>query len=268
MYPVLIDWGPIFLPTWHALFVIGSILSFFSLIDLNRRLATNVDSKALQWIFMAGYIGGYWGARIYSLVIDEGFLPTSIQFYERLVELGPMTLYGGVFGAAFGIILVALVKNISLRNLIDIVVPAGFVGVAIGRIGCFLNGDDFGLPIPMGNLEKVPWWGVVFPNLNDGIPRYPTQLIESGAIVIMLGVVNWRYKTIQKHLGPGSIGIVTLMAYGVIRFFLEYWRGDERGWVIPQQISPAQAISILLVILGCIFLRLTYRRQIGSAQSK
>lgn len=267
MYPVLVDWGPIFLPTWHVFFVLGSIFSFFSLNNLNRRLATGFKAKQLQWLFLAGYIGGYFGARIYSLIIDEGLFPTTFAFYKGLAVLGPMTLYGGLLGAAIGMVLVASALKISYPKLIDVVVPSGFVGVAIGRLGCFLNGDDFGLPISTSYAGKIPWWAVVFPNLNDGIPRYPTQLVESGSIVVILTVVIWCHEAIRRRLGSGGVGVVTLVAYAVTRFFIEFWRGDERGWIIPQRISPAQGISILLVIFGLFFLRLTNRRRRDSAQS-
>ena len=68
-------------------------------------------------------------------------------------------------------------RKIPLRQAIDCALPAILLGLAFGRVGCFLNGDDFGKPIALPSEE--PWWGVIFPNLSDNLVRYPVQLWET-----------------------------------------------------------------------------------------
>ena len=136
-------------------------------------------------------------------------------------------------------------------KIADLAIPSGFLGLAYGRIGCFLNGDDFGKPVPEAAADA--WWAVTFPNLKDGIARYPTQIIETFCVLVIVGFLILNFDALRKRCGNGAVGLVGAVMYAVYRFFAEYLRGDRRGWFIDDVLSTSQGMS-LLVIIVCILM--------------
>ena len=89
--------------------------------------------------------------------------------------------------------------------------------------------------------------GIRFPAL--GYKAIPTQLYEA-VFLFVLAAVLWRLITRTRGIGPA----VYFTAYGVFRFFLEFWRGDDRGKTVIDFLTPSQLISVLLVIAGIVLL--------------
>jgi phosphatidylglycerol:prolipoprotein diacylglycerol transferase len=238
MYPILIQWGDFIVPSWHAFFMLAALLGWWTL-GLWRKLAWPEGSaRSVDSLFLIAYISGYIGARGLSILLEGEEL-------SGFFQLGSMTLYGGILVAAVSSILYAHVKKLSIIRLADLALPSLMLGIAIGRIGCFLNGDDYGMALP--DQSQAPFWAVRFPNLDDGLYRYPVQLVEA-AVCFTIAGYGWSKRTLLKRR-PGEIGTIGIMGYAVSRFILEFYRGDERGEILTDVLSPAQIISIA-VILG------------------
>ena len=120
------------------------------------------------------------------------------------------------------------------------------LGHGFGRIGCLMAGCCHGLPSEHG---------IYFPEL--GYKAIPTQLYEA-IFLFILAAVLWRLVTRTRGISPA----VYFIAYGVFRFTLEFWRGDDRGKTVIDFLTPSQLVSVLLVITG-ITLLLTHRRREG-----
>jgi len=218
----------------------------------------NLDLTKINQIFALCYIAGYFGARILSIFVDEGAGSVG-DFFTKLVTLGPMTFYGGAIGSAVVGILYSFKTKMALKDILDIAMPAGLVALAVGRIGCFLNGDDFGIPTTLQG-DDAPWYGVVFPNLQDGLSRIPVQLISTitvGAFALYL-ILN--FSRFRSKFGYGFIGIVSVWGYSILRFFIEFMRGDTRGYVYIESISTSQFISINLFIISGVFLASHFKK--------
>jgi phosphatidylglycerol:prolipoprotein diacylglycerol transferase len=250
MLPILFNSPYIIIPAWHTFYMLGAIAAFFTMKRLARAHCPNLQHQFISQLFTIAYISGYFGARIFSIFVDEGNLTTAWDRLAALGRFGPMTFYGGFIGAIVMGSIFVLAKRKPLSDLLDISVPAGMIGLGIGRIGCFLNGDDFGLPVPTELSANPPWWSVTFPNLEDGVARYPVQLMETALVFLLAFIIMKNYASIRGRFGPGSVGISTIIGYGIIRFGLEYLRGDERGWVVEDVLSPSQLVSIVLVVGG------------------
>jgi phosphatidylglycerol:prolipoprotein diacylglycerol transferase len=252
LYPILIEWGPLLVPSWHALFALGAIAGFL----LFSRLASQVDSSLTDHdigiFFLINYLGGYFGARITSIIIEQRTELHGFNYIvSQLFSLGPMTFYGGVIGGIAVSTVWFITKERDPRNILDAAIPSLMLGLFFGRIGCFLNGDDFGKPIPLSLDQVEPWWAVTLPNLGDGIPRYPVQIFEAivALLLCMAGVALIR----ARKLLAGYVGLAILAGYAFSRFLLELLRADPRGWIIENLLSPSQFISIL-VLIGTIIL--------------
>ena len=105
----------------------------------------------------------------------------------------------------------------------------------------FSNGDDYGIV-----TDSV--LGVVFPNLDDGQARYPTQLFEAAFCLLLFLLCYFAHKPIKRWLGTGATGLCGAGGYALLRFANEYLRGDYRGWVIENMFSTSQFISIIVFV--------------------
>lgn len=181
---------------------------------------------------------------------------------EGRVIIGGITWEGGVIGgfSAFLVLSHLIIKQERGREteLLSLLIPGIVFAHGVGRIGCFLAGCCFGrltesrvgAVFPTGSPAYE-----MYPNTITGegsFPVIPTQLFEAGFEIGLLLVMLALYKRIkQDNLS------VYLICYGVFRFVLEFWRGDERG-ATRVLLTPSQLMSLVLVTAGAfIFL---YRR--------
>lgn len=244
MYPILWSWGNVVLPSWHAFFVFAAFAAYILLSKLVKMYAIELKPH-INLIFCTAYMGGYFGARLCSLLIEEQ--SWSLLTISSLFEHGSMTFYGGFIGALLCTSFYILLNKISWLLVWDLGIPSGFLGLSIGRIGCFLNGDDYGIEIL---TQPQPWWSVIFSNHPDRIPRFPVQLLESGLVLfLVVSLVLLLKKNKSTQFSVGTVGSLGVAAYCVLRFFDEFLRGDERGWfmeaVFAQTFSTSQGLSLL-----------------------
>ncbi|MBI2602059.1 MAG: prolipoprotein diacylglyceryl transferase [Deltaproteobacteria bacterium] len=242
MYPILFKWGTFLVPAWHTFFLLGALASFVAF----RRLTMKYQPKLLTCVgpvYFYGYLGGLVGARLLSIVVEEDD-PNLTQ----MMSLDSFTLFGGVLGGFAFASLYVWFKNLPFAKLWDLAVPSFLLGLAIGRIGCFLNGDDYGIEVFPDAEGKFPWWAVVFPNHPVMVPRVPVQLVEAGGVAILFVLIVVMFKRVQK-LGKGLVGSLSLAAYCGLRFCLEFLRGDPRGFFFGTALSTSQGIAIAIFLM-------------------
>ncbi len=248
MLPVLFEWNEFSLASWHVFYVLGALSAYLMMQHLARRLpaADFVSPRHLSNLYLLGYVAGYFGARLLSVIIDQ---PDVIGIKATILELariGPMTFYGGAIGSFLGCWIYQMSYRLPFGSLSDICLPAGILALGIGRIGCFLNGDDYGVAVgPVGSVG--PWWSVRFPNHEDLVPRVPIQIIEAGFCFLLVVVSVCFFSTIRSKWRSGAVGTLVILGYAIFRFFAEMFRGDDRGWIIVGWVSPSQAISLTLI---------------------
>ena len=160
---------------------------------------------------------------------------------------GGFVFYGGLIGGIIGVFLYAKQFKISFQSLILILIPVVPLIHAIGRIGCLLAGCCYG-------MEYHGFGAITFEHSSlapNGVPLFPMQIVESINNVIIFLILLVTYK---KFLGTYKTVGLYLILYSIVRFILEFFRGDLiRG--IYFSLSTSQWISIILFIVGtCIFL--------------
>lgn len=199
----------------------------------------------------------------FSIVFAIIFAILFENFYEMIALKSAykwtfkMTFFGGLFGGVISFILVYYVmKKVDSVNfeILDaaVIAPVSIlVGHGFGRIGCFLAGCCYGKPTDS-------WIGMNFPGLGKVIP---TQLIE--AIILFVLFVVAAILTFKFEFKYSAI--LYLSCYGVARFIIEFFRGDERG--VAFVLSPSQIWSILL-ILAVIPVYFWLKRQINNDEKR
>ncbi|MBF0442101.1 MAG: prolipoprotein diacylglyceryl transferase [Oligoflexales bacterium] len=266
MYPVLIDWGPVFLPSWHFFYVISAIVCYFLVLKLRESFVSEVGIGEINSIYVLAYVSSYIGARALTIIAEKESYTGIAGFFTLLFSIGGLTFYGGFLFSVFLCVIYVLIRKLPIWKLLDISTVSLFFSLAIARVGCFLNGCDYGIPVRQAEDGGFPFWAVVFPVLEDAIPRYPTQLMESVLVGIMASAVLAGYGHLKEKMVDGGIGLLSILGYATIRFFVEYYRGDERGWVVHDMISTSQFISLCLILsVLLIFLLRGVRRTLSNS---
>ena len=196
------------------------------------------------------------GAKLMLVVVDFKYFLAQPRELMSIARAGGV-FYGGLI-AALAVALV-LVRRYQLRiwTTADLFAPGIALGHVVGRFGCLLAGCCYGRP------TDLPW-GITFTsplaasNVGTplGVPLHPTQLYDAGAellILIMLLFTERRGRTFE-----GRTFWLYLLLYGVSRFVIEFFRGDDRGMMFG--VSTSQVVSIVVVPLAiAMLLRLRAR---------
>lgn len=228
-----------------------------------------VDRRIAWDVLPFGAAGGIAGAVLYSLV-TSGWQAGGLAAAFRGTGL---VWYGGLAGGVAAGLWRARGWGIPLRTVLDGAAAPVALGYALGRVGCFLAGDDYGLP------TALPW-GVVFaqgapPTTAENLRRlgadvpasvpadallavHPTQLYESAAALLIF-LVCWRL--FGRRLTPGLTAATFAVLLGLERFVVEFIRVKDDRWL--HGLTTAQLISLVLIVAGgvvCTRLRPAARR--------
>jgi len=181
------------------------------------------------WIMVSGILG----ARAAYILANLGDYRTEPWTIFR-IDQGGLIYYGGFFGAALAVVLYARLKKRPLWAVGDLAVSPLPLGHALGRIGCLLNGCCF------GTESNLPW----SIHLQDA-HRHPTQVYETVFNVLLYVFILWYYPRRKKD---GAVVALYLVSYPLVRFLIEFIRGDTRMGVLG--LTMAQAISLVMLAAG------------------
>jgi phosphatidylglycerol:prolipoprotein diacylglycerol transferase len=249
MQPILFEIFGVEIPSWHMLVMIAALLAFAYARFFLKRINDDTSLEMLPFLFVMAYVSGWFGARALGIVLEEPEHANLANFFPALLQMGPMVFYGGVIAGATSVVAIIFLRRLCLARLFDVAVPTTTLGLGIGRIGCFLNGCDYGSPLPSGTHS---WWAHANPVLADNIARYPTQLEEAVfsvllSLLVTLIVVSWPKWVSYRS---GILGSAALIATSLHRFGNEFFRGDFRGQFLGTTLSTSQGISLILTGIG------------------
>jgi phosphatidylglycerol:prolipoprotein diacylglycerol transferase len=152
-----------------------------------------------------------------------------------------MSFHGGLIGAILAGLLFIRKKKIAFYSLADIGFLAGPVGLGLGRIGNFINGELY------GRVTDVPW-GMVFPS-GGPLPRHPSQLYEAFLEGPLMFGILWLMG--RKEHPAGGVFWAFISLYGLFRFIVEFFREpDSQVGFILGGFSMGQMLSLPMFLLG------------------
>jgi phosphatidylglycerol:prolipoprotein diacylglycerol transferase len=246
--PVLVQFGP-FAIRWYALsYIVGILLAW----RYTRALAARGDSPLtsvmlddfVSWAVLGIVLGGRVG---YVLFYQPGF------FAENPAEIfavwrGGMSFHGGLIGVVLAIALFARRRGLRFLHLTDAIAAAAPIGLFLGRLANFINGELFGRP------SNVPW-AMVFPN-GGALPRHPSQLYEAALegllLFALLAIAAWRYRSLRW---PGMESGLFLVGYALSRILIEFFREPDAqlGFLIGGA-TMGQLLSLPMLVAGIAFI--------------
>lgn len=229
--------GPVTIHMYGVMIAVGFLAALMMTLRRGRKRDYNED---IIWgIFFCAMIGGMGGSRILYYIVE---IPHIIEDPSILWDFkNGYVVYGGVIGGILTSYIYCKVKKETFVPYFDLVMPAVSLAQGFGRIGCLFAGCCYG-------RETDAWYGIVFHNSKqapNGVKLIPTQIISSGADLILCGILLLYAK---KERENGRVASLYLMLYGVGRFFIEFLRDDYRGSV--GILSTSQFISIAALAAG------------------
>lgn len=248
MYPELFRINDFVISSFGVMVALAFLVAYWvASIEFKRK---GLDERLLNNLLLVSMIGGIVGAKLFYVFENVPLGDLLANPFPYLFSRGGLTFYGGFLGAVFLVLLLSWKNRVSFWTIADALAPSIAIGHAIGRIGCFLVGDDYGTP------SNLPW-AMSFPK---GLPPttekvHPTQIYEALYLGIVF-LILWRLR--KRERGGGWLFSVFLILSGVERFFIEFIRQTTPS-PIPG-LSIAQLVALLLVLFAVVRLCVIYNR--------
>jgi len=251
--PVLLSIGPFEIRYYGLFFVLGFVIAYFMLNYLAKQRDLGLSKEDISDFLLYLIVGVVVGARIFYIFIYN------IQFYFAnplqiiAVWNGGLSFHGGLIGAAIAAIIFTRRKNIDFYDMADITVLPLALGLALGRIGNFTNGEL------IGRITNVPW-SFKFQDV-EGF-RHPSQIYASLKNLFNF-VVLWNLKNLKLPKGFLFWFFVTM--YSFLRFVVGFYREpDPQLGFILGWLTMGQILSIIMFIVGLYFLYKVYKSPINN----
>jgi phosphatidylglycerol---prolipoprotein diacylglyceryl transferase len=249
VHPILFSLGPLTIYSYGVLLAAAYLVGLG--LAVRRANAAGMDGNRILdlgiWVIIAALVG----AKALLFLLDFDHFTSSWDNFLTLMRSGGV-FYGGLIGAVVVCIYQLRKHRLAVWPSGDLFAPGIALGYMVGRLGCLMAGCCFG-------RETDVAWAITFTDpaasLNVGtplnVPLHPTQIYESLAGLVIFGLLLIIERRGRQF--PGRTFWSFVLLYAVSRFIIEFYRGDDRGFVFDM-VSTSQAISLLLAPLSLVML--------------
>ena len=259
VYPFVLRLGPLELTGYGLMMMVAFLMAGWAIqLELRRR---RLDEEFAADIVIAGVVGGLVGAKIwYVLLTGE---------WDALLRRGGFVWYGGFLGATGAILLNGWRRRVPWRFTAELCAAPLALGYALGRVGCLLVNDDYGIPsslpwamkfpqgLPPTSVANLAAMGAHFPAGTDPlqvVAVHPTQIYETA---FMLLAFWWMWSRRNHAHAAGWMFGCYLVLGGLERFLVEFVRAkDDR---VLGAFTVAQATSVALIVVGAVLLKVWWK---------
>jgi phosphatidylglycerol:prolipoprotein diacylglycerol transferase len=267
--PILVQFGPFafgsieigpFSIKWYALAYIAGILLGWLYARSLVRCATYWGGQAplsvldlddfILWVALGIILGG---RIVYILFYKPAFFAANPWEIPKLWT-GGMSFHGGFIGCVVAVILFGRHRGIPVLSLGDVTCAVGPIGLFLGRLANFVNGELWGRP------SDVPW-AMVFPKDESGLPRHPSQLYEAtleGLLLFILLTLVIRSGGLRR---PGLVIGTFALGYGIVRIVGELFRQpDPQLGFLVGGLTMGMLLSAPMIVFGAVLIARALRR--------
>jgi len=244
--PTLFKIGPIQIRWYGLMYLFGFLASYFLIRIQPRARRLGLQGALLQDLILFLALGLIVGARIgYVFFYQFSHLGDYLRNPIEIIAIwhGGMSFHGGLIGAIVAGILFCRWRKLPLWEVADTVIVTAPIGLLLGRVGNFINGELYGRP------SSVPW-AMVFPG-GGPIPRHPSQLYEAALEGLVLFLILWVLKDLRFR--PGAMVCLFLGGYGILRFLVEFFREpDPQIGLFWGVLSMGQLLCLAMILTAFI----------------
>jgi phosphatidylglycerol---prolipoprotein diacylglyceryl transferase len=249
--PVIFEIGPLAVRWYGMMYLLGFIAAWFVIRRLARSRDLPLAGDQLSDLLFYAVVGLIAGARIgYTMFYHFSYyINHPLKIFA--VWEGGMSFHGGLLGVVIGTLIFCLRRNTPILLTADILVAAAPIGLGLGRIGNFINGELW------GRVSDVPW-AMVFPS-GGPYPRHPSQLYEAFLEGLVLFVILWIQH--RRKVAHGIPLFSFLFLYGTFRFIVEFFREpDAHLGFLWGGATMGQILSLPMIVIGCAGIIFIFRK--------
>ncbi len=236
--PIALSLGPFDIHWYGVMYLLGVLLGWAL---IRRRWCQDYSKELLSDFVGAVVLGIVIGGRLGYVTFYDTSLWWQAPWKVLAIWQGGMSFHGGLLGVIASMIVFARRHNLSFWYLSDLVAPVVPIGLGLGRLGNFINGEL------VGRVTDVPW-GLVFLHV-DSLPRHPSQLYEACCEGLLLFLFLQWYQSRAKC--AGHVSAAFLLGYAIARFLLEYVRApDPQIGLLWGELSLGQYLCIPMALAG------------------
>jgi phosphatidylglycerol:prolipoprotein diacylglycerol transferase len=249
--PIIVSIGPIALRWYGLMYLLGFCFALWQTKRQARQPNSGWHNGEVETLLQTCFFGLFFGGRLgYTLIYQRPAFIADPLSILRIWE-GGMSFHGGLFGVIIALWWFAQRTHRHFLSVADFIAPWVPIGLGLGRIGNFINGELW------GRVTMLPW-GVIFPQAGP-LPRHPSQLYEA----LLEGVLLFLLLKPFRHPSrpTGVLSGLFLFGYGFFRFIVEYCREpDPQLATETGTLTMGQQLSLPMIISGLVLLILAYRR--------
>jgi len=239
--PIIIRIGPLAVRWYGVMYLLGFGAAYFIVRHLARLRNLPLDAQQLSDLLFYGVLGVILGGRLgYTLFYNFSYY---IDHPIKILAVweGGMSFHGGLLGVVAAATVYCVRKGLSKLLVGDILVTAATIGLGLGRLGNFINGELW------GRVTEVPW-GMVFPGAGP-LPRHPSQLYEAvleGPVLFLI-----LYLLHRRKVPVGVPFFAFFLGYGTFRFVLEFFRQpDAQLGFLWGGATMGQLLCLPMILVG------------------
>lgn len=243
--PEIVKIGPLSIRWYGLMYLIGFICSYLIVKREIKRRGLKLEKDFLETLYFYLILGLFVGARLGYVIFYN--LPYYLQNPLEIFAVwhGGMSFHGGLIGVIVSAWIFCKSKKFDFFTLTDMLVITAPIGIGLGRIGNFINGELY------GRITDVPW-AMVFPQ-GGPFPRHPSQLYEAVVEGLLLFLILWFLKDKFRH--SGVLSCLFLILYGVFRFLVEFFREpDPQIGYILGVFTMGQILCSIMIVSGLILM--------------
>lgn len=255
--PVALRIGPLAIRWYGIAYLLSFGLAWWLMAYRARHRRPPWSAERISDLVFYTALGAIVGGRLGHVVFYDlgSYLRDPLAILK--VWQGGMSFHGGLIGSLVAIGYFARKQAMAFFQVADFLAPVVPVGLCLGRIANFVNGELWGIP------TDLPW-GVVFPDPSAGpVPRHPSQLYEAALEGVLLFLALWVYSARARP--ARAVSGLFLVGYGVLRFLVEFFKVPEPplGYLAFGWLTMGQVLSLPMLLGGAWLLLAAYRQLEG-----
>src|SRR5438067_1818079 len=241
--PVFLRLGPIQFRWYGLMYLLGLAAAYFVIKFQAAAHKVSLTKEQIYDLIVYAAVGVFAGGRLgYTLFYNLSYY---LEHPAKIVAVweGGMSFHGGLLGTILAMWLFARRRGFSFYTIADLATPAVPIGLGLGRLGNFINGELYGRP------TDVPWCMVFDATGGGPLCRHPSQLYEVLLEGVLLFTVVWLMG--RRRRPPGTLFWTFITGYAACRIFVEFFREpDAHLGLLAGIVSMGQLLSVPMLVLG------------------